>query len=228
MTEGTSGGADVRDMYMIHTALRRELRLGAHNARTAPDGDFQRAEVVIDHLRFVTAVLHHHHASEDRTLWPLLLERAPAEAAGLVPVMEEQHEAVSAVFAEVDVKIEEFGAAAAADDGVRLADTLDAAVGLLAKHLAVEEERALPLMERHLTREEWGRITAEGASGFDQSRMPLLLGMLMYEGDPDAVRDFAAGMPPEARPMADAAPGLYAEFALSVHGTSTPARIGAA
>jgi len=228
MPEAKSGVTDVRDMYLIHTVLRRELRLGALGVRAVPEGDAERAALVVDHLRFIDSVLHHHHASEDRLLWPLLLDRAPVEAGALVPVMEEQHAAIDVALAEVDARIPEFAATAGGGAGAALADAVDGMVKLLVEHLAVEEERALPLMERSITQDEWTQVTSDGAAAFEQEKIPVLFGMLMYEGDPDTIRDVIDGMPPEVRPVAQFAPGLYADYALRVHGTATPEKLGAA
>ena len=228
MTESESGVTDVRDMYLIHTTLRRELRLGALQVRTVPAGDVERAAVLLDHVRFIDSVLHHHHDSEDRMVWPLLLERAPAEAGALVPLMEEQHGAIDAALAEVDALMPAFAETAGPREGAALADALDGMVKLLVEHLAVEEERALPLMERHITQEEWTQVTSDGAGEFDQEKIPVLFGMMMYEGDPDTIRDVIDGMPPEVRPVAQFAPGLYADYALRVHGTATPEKLGTA
>jgi iron-sulfur cluster repair protein YtfE (RIC family) len=228
MAEAESGVTDVRDMYLIHTTLRRELRLGALQVRTVPEGDVERAAVLLEHLRLIDALLYHHHASEDRMVWPLLLERAPAAAEALVPLMEEQHAAIDAALAEVDALMPAFGETADVRAGAALADALDGMVKLLVEHLAVEEERALPLMERHITQEEWTRVVSDGAAEFDQDKAPVLFGMMMYEGDPDTIRDVVDGMPPEFRPVAQFAPGLYADYALRVHGTAAPEKLGAA
>jgi hemerythrin-like domain-containing protein len=228
MPDSTSGVTDVRDMYLIHTTLRRELRLGALQVRTVPEGDVERAAVLLEHLRLIDSVLHHHHDSEDRMVWPLLLDRAPVAAGELVPLMHEQHGAIDAALAEVDARMPAFGETAGVREGAALADALDGMVKLLVEHLAVEEERALPLMERNITQEEWTQVTSDGAGEFDQEKVPVLFGMMMYEGDPDTIRDIIDGMPPEVRPVAQFAPGLYADYALRVHGTATPEKLGAA
>jgi hemerythrin-like domain-containing protein len=228
MPDSESGVTDVRDMYLIHTTLRRELKLGALQVRNVAEGDVERAAVLLEHLRLIDAVLHHHHDSEDRMVWPLLLERTPDVAGALVPLMEEQHQAIDAALAEVDARMPAFGETAGVREGAALADALDSMVKLLVEHLAVEEERALPLMERNITQEEWTQVTSDGAGEFDQEKIPVLFGMMMYEGDPDTIRDVINGMPPEVRPVAQFAPGLYAEYALRVHGTATPEKLGAA
>ena len=142
--------------------------------------------------------------------------------------MRQQHDAIDSALNDVDARIAAFASAGDARESAALADALDGMVKLLVEHLAVEEERALPLMERNISQEEWGRVIAEGSSAFDQSQIPLVFGMLMYEGDPDTIRDIIAGMPPVVQPMAAAAPSIYAEYALRVHSTATPDKVGGA
>lgn len=55
--------------------------------------------------------------------------------------------------------------------------------------------------------------------------MPLMFGMVMYEGDPELVEAALANMPPEVGPfMRQTAPQAYAAHAQLVYGTPTPAR----
>ena len=75
--------ADVRDMYVVHRAFRREFGLLPDLIRDVISGDVARAEVVASHLDLVLAGLHMHHTGEDVVLWPLLLERVAPSAEGV-------------------------------------------------------------------------------------------------------------------------------------------------
>ena len=70
---------DTRDMVVVHTGFRRELRLMPELVHAVADGDFERTEVVGAHLELWLTLLHGHHTREDDYLWPLLHERAPAD-----------------------------------------------------------------------------------------------------------------------------------------------------
>ena len=50
----------------------------------------------------IVEFLHHHHGGEDRLLWPRLLQRVGEESAPIVPLMEAQHESISAQLDEVE------------------------------------------------------------------------------------------------------------------------------
>src|ERR1700712_2692373 len=92
---------DTREMLVVHSLFRRELRLAGGLVRRVPAGDVRRAGVVAAHLELVEQVLHHHHGSEDELLWPLLVERVADELAPVVRLMETQHERVDALLGRI-------------------------------------------------------------------------------------------------------------------------------
>jgi hypothetical protein len=94
--------ADSRDMYVVHSALRREFPAAAALVRTVAAGDGAAASRVADHVLLLTSLLNLHHTGEDRLVWPKLLERGPDEIAPLVETMERQHEVVHAASAAVE------------------------------------------------------------------------------------------------------------------------------
>ena len=219
--------ADVRDMYMAHTTFRREFRLAPGLVRGVPAGDVERAGVVADHLGLVEGMLMHHHQAEDKHIWPRLLERAGSDAAPIVTVMEQQHETLDVALETTRELLHTWAGTADPAHGTALAEALERLVPPLVEHLAVEEETAVPLIEEYITATEWQQTVADGAEGVDPEQMPLLLGMMMYEGDPDTVRDVIAGLPPEIGPvMAELAPAAWAGYAEQVYGTATPEQVG--
>ena len=223
--------ADVRDMYMAHTMFRREFGLAPALVRGVADGDLQRAAVVADHLRIVDNGLHHHHAAEDKHLWPRLLERSGADAepvVDIVRVMEEQHDGVDKLLDELRTGLARWRGTADAARREELADTAERLADLLVKHLTAEEELALPLIAKHVTAAEWGAMIADGAGDVAPEQMPLIFGMMTYEAEPDVVRDIIAQMPPEVSGViGDLAAQAFAAHAQLVYGTATPERIGA-
>ncbi|HEX4791416.1 MAG TPA: hemerythrin domain-containing protein [Actinospica sp.] len=223
--------ADVRDMYMAHTMFRREFGLAPALIRSVADGDLGRAAVVADHLRIVDSGLHHHHAAEDKHLWPRLLERSGAgvePVVHIVRVMEEQHDGVDELLDELRTGLTQWRGSADAAQGEALADTAEQLAGLLGKHLTAEEELALPLIAKHVTAAEWGAMIADSAGDVAPEQMPLIFGMMAYEADADVVRDIIAQMPPEVSSIiGDLAAQAFGAHAQLVYGTATPERIGA-
>ncbi|MHA4947509.1 hemerythrin domain-containing protein [Micromonospora sp. SD19] len=217
--------ADVRDMYMAHSALRREFSLLPQLVRDVTPGDTRRAEVVGAHAEMLCHILHLHHEGEDLLLWPLLLERGGAQAA-IVPTMEAQHHAIEDAHAAVVALLPQWRRTGR--DGEQLADALEQLRSALIEHMALEEKEILPLAERHVTAREWMRLGEHGMSKSSKKQLPLAFGLAMYEGDPAVVKAVLAHAPLPARLlMPIIAPRLFANHARRVHGTATPPRIGA-
>lgn len=210
-------------MLVVHIAMRREFRLAPGLVRGVAAGDLTRAGVVADHLRWLLDLLHHHHEGEDRLLWPLLLERVPAEVAPTVELMQNQHEAIGATVTEAGTRCEAWRAAADATGRDALADALDRLHTALDEHLALEEREVLPLAAATLSPQEWGRLGEEGMAGVPPRQRPLVLGMFMYEGDPATIKGMLAHAPTLPRlALPVVGPRVFARYARKVHGTPVP------
>ncbi len=217
--------ADVREMYLAHAMFRREFTLLPALVRAVPDGGAERAGVVADHLAFVQTALHHHHAAEDTHLWPKLLERGPEDIDPLVHVMESQHGAIDASITEIEAAAAAWRVGGAAERGEDVAGALDRMLPLLDEHLSLEEERVLPLIERYVSAAEWDEMVQGSAAGTPPEQVTLILGMMMYEGDPAVVEKMLSQMPADIRPvLEDAAKQAFAAHSERVHGTATPPR----
>ncbi|MFE3247790.1 hemerythrin domain-containing protein [Streptomyces sp. NPDC059209] len=212
-----------REMHMVHTMLRREFSLLPALVRDVGAGDRRRSGIVADHAGLVGSVLHHHHAAEDAYLWPLLLERGPEEIAPVVHAMEEQHAGIARFYTEATALLGEWRHSAAEGARDALADTFERLLPLLHEHLGDEERRVLPLIDTYITLDEWDRSVREGGRDTPRELLPLMFGMMMYEGDPGIVARAIANMPPEARPVIEKAAGeAFRDHARRVHGTTTP------
>lgn len=196
---------DTRDMIVVHTALLRELRLAA---KLVECGGPHAQE----HVAFVLDLLEHHHAGEDWLLWPVLRDRVPPEMQHLLDHTGEQHRG-----------IEELVEAARSEaDDARLAALLGRLHDVVAEHLDAEERNVLPLAALHLTQAEWAAIGQNGAAAVPRTKLPLLFGMFMYEGDPEVVREMLSSAPPVVRALLPRiAPGAYARYCRRVHGTGS-------
>lgn len=215
--------ADVRDMYAVHTVLRRELRISPTLVRRVVTGDLERARIVGDHVALMVGALHVHHSSEDTHIWPRLLDRAPEELAPVIHIMEEQHKAIDAEYDAVSRALSAWRASAAAGPRETLAEVLDRLNGELVEHLGLEEEEVVPAIARHITAAEWDAMVQEGGADMSPAQAPLLFGMMMYEGDPAAVQKAVDNMPPELRPVIkDMAAQAYAAYCERLHGGPVP------
>jgi hemerythrin-like domain-containing protein len=220
--------ADIRDMYVVHAVLRRELGLAPELVRGVLEGDTGRSSVVGGHVELMLSLLHTHHSGEDAHIWPRLLERTPQEVAPIVHTMESQHHGIEAAQADIITDLKTWSSEATAAPREQLAAALDRLNLLLDEHLGVEEQKVVPLIGVHITAAEWNAMVQEGGAGTPPEQLPLMFGMLMYEGDSEVVQLAVDNMPPEIRPVIkDIAAQAYADYAKNVHGTATPPRTAA-
>ncbi|MGY1815609.1 hemerythrin domain-containing protein [Blastococcus sp. SYSU D00820] len=175
-TPATDERPHVHDMVVAHRVFRHELGMLPALVGGTAEGDRARAGVLADHYRFVTDVLHHHHSFEDEHFWPVLLQRCPMDAA-LIERMEEQHERVAALLAELPPLWAAWTGDAGAADRDRLAARLAALSAALEEHLHDEEVHLLPIMEQHLSVAEWNAFGDSAAKAMDKKKGLYWLGV---------------------------------------------------
>ena len=213
--------ADVGEMYLVHTMLRREFSLLPGLIRGADRNDARRRALIGAHTQLLCQILHAHHEGEDLVLWPLLRERAAVEATQIVAIMEVQHDAIAAVHDEAVRRLGVF--CRSGRDGEGLAAVLDDLVRVLTDHTAFEEKAVLPLAEKYVTAAEWKQMGQHGMNTFQKRLLPLAFGMLMYEGEPAAMQRTLANVPLPARILLPIiAPRAFSRHAQRVFGTATP------
>ncbi|MFD1046071.1 hemerythrin domain-containing protein [Kibdelosporangium lantanae] len=208
---------------MVHAIFRREFGHAPALVRAVDPGDLHRAEVVGHHVELVEKLLHHHHGTEDKYIWPKLVHRVTEELEPLIHKMESQHGEIDKLHEELVPVLADFRTTADPDARDAVAATLERLLPLLNEHLTLEEERVVPLIAEHITAREWAEMVSDGALDVDPQELPLLFGFAMYEGDPQVVEDTINHMPPEVQPvMAQLATDAYAAHAERVYGTATP------
>jgi hemerythrin-like domain-containing protein len=219
-----SGKPDTREMIAVHTAFRREFALMPELLRGVKAGDSERTKVVADHVAFMVNFLHHHHHAEDENLWPRLLERAPQECDPLVHLMERQHMNVGEALDEIQVALGFWRLSDAREASGTLTVSVNRVLVPLFEHLAIEEERILPLAREYITEIEWSAMGDSVAAAMHED-LPVLLGMILYEGDPDVTQALLAKLAGADAPVLRAAgTQAYAAYAQRVYGTDAPPR----
>lgn len=76
-----------------------------------------------------------------------------------------------------------------------LATTWEDLLARITEHLAAEEQHILPLAAAHMTPAEWRRLGEEGIGGLPRKQLPLALGMVMYQADPEVIRGMLSHAP---------------------------------
>ena len=213
------------EMLLVHDMFRREFALMPGLVRGVAAGDRHHAQIIGDHVKGATSALHSHHVLEDDNVWPLLLDRCGESVAPLVELMEGQHHQIARLIPQVDEALRVWRDSPTVESRQGLIDILDRLIPALKEHLSTEEDRVVPLMEQHIAAAEWNEFLLKESAAVDPDRLPLMLGMLMYEGDPESVERVIATMSAETGPVIRqlAAP-TFAAHSQRVHGTATPPR----
>ena len=223
MTTSPVAGTDTSDMVVVHDSIRRQFGQAPALVRGVAGGDTTRVAVVADHVELLGALLHHHHAGEDRLLWPVLEPRVPADVVATVEQMERQHEGIAGVQQAVTTHLAAWRGRSGEADREALATALDDLLQRITEHLAAEEKHILPLAAEHMTPAEWQRLGEEGIGGLPTKQLPLVFGMVMYRADPARIATMLSHAPLVPRLlMPYLAPRVYARYARRVHGTATP------
>jgi hypothetical protein len=186
-------------MYSVHEAFRRGLREAGPQI-AAVDGDVEGAARFTDYLADLLWLLHAHHDGEDELLYPLLVERVPAERV-LFDEMDAQHRGVTDALNACLWANSSFGESAAASDGSALREACDNLGAALEDHLDQEEAEILPLAQVWITPEEWGQLPGHAMMSYHGSRLWMPFG-LAIEAMPEVLRaEIASNLPPPVSGM---------------------------
>jgi hemerythrin-like domain-containing protein len=169
---------DVRDMAIVHRAFRQAFTEGAELVRANPTPSPERVAFLGDHVDLGLAMLHHHHASEDELLYPLLMQRAPEHVADTERTLH-QHEEVEAAIAAASRACATWRADPSPDAGEALAAALDSVNEALQPHLDDEEQTIVPLAAVTLSQREWDAMAARARRGIPRKMLPVAFGMAL-------------------------------------------------
>ena len=213
------------EMLIVHDAFRREFALMPGLVGGVGAGDRDRAQIIGDHIGGATSALHIHHVLEDDNVWPFLLDRCGESVAPLVDLMERQHHQIARLIPRVDQALNVWRDSPTVGSCQALVDILDRLIPALKEHLSTEEDHVVPLMEQHITAAEWNELLKNESAAVAPDHLPLMLGMLMYEGDPESIEQVIATMSADTGPdIRELAAPTFAAHSQRVHGTATPPR----
>jgi hypothetical protein len=204
---------ETAQMVVIHKALRREFGLLPGLVGTVPVTDTARAGLLAAHVELLLLLLHGHHDSEDRLLWPVLADRVPS-AKELTATMEHEHRTLHSLIGAIRPEL----AGWSAGDGAaaeRLAGYLARLAAALGEHLDAEEAEILPLVHDHMTVAEWQAMEKDAAKHMPRNpRVGLVtVGMMVEDATPAERAWFLSELPAAARLMWHlAGPSLYASY----------------
>lgn len=189
-----SGKLDMTPMYVMHNALRRELRhIAAITARS--DDDPRRVLRTAIGWNLFKKALHAHHGAEDVALWPVMrqtLADRPADLE-LLAAMEREHDAIDPLIDAIDTALTD-----RESDIGRLGDLSDALVTGLSGHLKHEESQAIPLIQATVTEEQLQRFGQAHGERFGADA-PRILPWMLDGADAEATATMLAPLPEPAR-----------------------------
>jgi hemerythrin-like domain-containing protein len=222
MSKSIQGMANTRDMITVHSGLRREFGLMPGLVAGVDRGDAKRARIVADHIGLWMTMVYAHHHSEDKNVWPKLLERVPDADREVIRAAESQHQGLDETGEEVNLALAAWRRDAASDSAPLLA-ALDAFTFRLIEHMDMEEARILPLAAKYLTAAEWMQLGPDSMKELPKTMVPMFFGCAAYESDPEVIEEILASIPPIPRFLMTAfGPRAYASYSKRIHGTRTP------
>lgn len=169
---------DVRDMKIVHETFRNAFSEGARLVRANPTPSPARVTFLADHCDFGLGMLHHHHASEDELLYPLLIERA-GDQAEMIETVEHQHEEVTGAIDAATEATRAWRSSPSVETGNAMADALEALNTTLQPHLDDEENKVVPLAAVTLTEAEWEAVGEHSRAQIPKDKMAVAFGMLL-------------------------------------------------
>ena len=149
------GGVDVKMMYVMHHAFRRDLVMFADAAAATPASDRDTWDALAERWRIFSRVLHHHHSGEDAGLWPRLMREATPEEQETLEAMEAEHAQIDPILTSCARSFDRVRTATDPEVVEYLAERLAAARDGLMQHLHHEETEAMTLVQKYLTTEDW-------------------------------------------------------------------------
>ena len=191
---------EVRDMGIVHRTLRTTFDESARLLRAADEPTPERITFLANHIALTLDLLHLHHHGEDLKLWPVLIERAPAEAE-MVREVADQHEAVDSSIGRIRELLSAWRDNPDAATRDALADSLENLTVVLSAHLDDEERLVVPLAAVTMTQDEWNAIGEHARSSIPQEQIFLVFGMLLEPLDNDERAFMLAPLPPPVREL---------------------------
>lgn len=159
------GPVDMRTMYLLHHAFRRDLDAFASAVRNTPAGDRRTWKALAARWELFAEVLHKHHTAEDEHIWPALVQVAAPEDVAVLAAMEAEHEEVDPLLESCAAGFRRLAQRADEDARAALAVRVCAARESLRRHLAHEESDAIAIVQRLVTAERWAELEAEIEQG---------------------------------------------------------------
>ncbi len=187
--DAPDGPVDMKMMYLMHHAFRRDLAAFASAVPRTPLTELATWRALLRRWEVFAEVLHHHHHGEDTWLWPALTAKADAAERETLAAMEAEHEEIDPLLDSCRAGLRMLAAGhARADDRAAVAVRMAAARESLGRHLAHEERDAMRILQRHLTPEEHEEIHAHFVEHLEPRQLLALVPWALHDVPEDVRR----------------------------------------
>ncbi|HEU5035216.1 MAG TPA: hemerythrin domain-containing protein [Mycobacteriales bacterium] len=193
--QGTPPLADTSDMAQVHRVFRDAVAAAPSLIGSAVAGEHGRVDLVAAYYRNVLALLHAHHDGEDELIWPILIDRAPEQAAEVQRIAG-QHADVDSALQAASAAIGEWQQTHSEVSGRAAAVAVTALGAALLPHLDEEEAVIVPLAAQHIFAPEWGELPGHALRNFSGDKMWLVLGLIREQMSPQQLAMMDDHMPP--------------------------------
>jgi len=166
------GPVDVKMMYVMHHAFRRDLELFAEAAAVTPAEDRATWRALARRWAVFSEVLHHHHGGEDAGLWPWLTAAADDSERATLEAMEAEHAVIDPLLTACAAGFARVTTATDPDVAAELAERLASGREALLAHMAHEETEAMALVQKYMTQQDWDHVVE---NNFDKKVEPRLM-----------------------------------------------------
>jgi len=166
------GPVDVKMMYVMHHAFRRDLVMFAEASAATPASDRQVWTALAKRWAVFSEILHHHHSGEDAGLWPWLMRVSSESERATLDAMEAEHAQIDPILSACARGFEQITARPDQEAADFLAEQLAAARDTLLAHMGHEETEAMALVQKYMTQQDWDHVVE---NNFDKKVEPRLM-----------------------------------------------------
>jgi hemerythrin-like domain-containing protein len=175
MTTQTTSQTDIRLYRVVHETFRRSTtRLVDATAKLEPAA---LQPVIQSHWDFYTAILHHHHLTEDVNVFPALLAVRP-ELRPTIDMLEDEHVELGPNIDAVHTSVATFVKRPSASAQLDLHDTLVTLRDWFFPHLDKEDEKILPAIAESIPPKQWDQLDKAALKSIPRRHLPSAVGAL--------------------------------------------------
>jgi hemerythrin-like domain-containing protein len=169
MTTQTSSRTDIRLYHVVHEMFRRSTtRLVDASAKLDPSA---LEPVIRPYWDFYTAILHHHHQTEDASLFPALLSVRP-EMRSTIDMLEDEHVELGPNIDAVETAVAAFVARPDAATQAVVHDALVVLRDWFFPHLDLEDEKVLPAIAESIPQKQWDQLDKAALKSIPRKHLP--------------------------------------------------------